>query len=102
MRKAKVFVDENIAGSLVEDDEGLYIFTYDENYKKEPVSLTLPLTKEPYKSKVLFPCFDGLIPEGWMLNIVSKNWKINHSDRMGLLLVCCHDCIGCVRIEKDE
>jgi serine/threonine-protein kinase HipA len=102
MRKAKVFVDENIAGSLVEDDEGLYIFTYDENYKKEPVSLTLPLKKEPYKSKVLFPCFDGLIPEGWMLNIVSKNWKINHSDRMGLLLVCCYDCIGCVRIEKDE
>jgi serine/threonine-protein kinase HipA len=87
---------------LVENNEGMYIFTYDENYNKEPVSLTLPVRKKIYESKIIFPFFDGLIPEGWMLNIASKNWKVNIADRMGLLLACCNDCIGCVRIEEDE
>lgn len=101
MRKAKVFVNNDVAGILVESEEGVYIFKYNDGYDKEPVSLTLPVDKEPYKSKILFPFFDGLIPEGWMLNIASKNWKLNITDRMGLLLACCYDCIGNVRIEKD-
>jgi hypothetical protein len=38
--------------------------------------------------------FDGLIPEGWLLEIAEKTWKIDPRDRMGLLLACCRDCIG--------
>ena len=46
----------------------------------------------------LFPFFDGLIPEGWLLDIAEKNWKLNPRDRMGLLLACCKDCIGAVSV----
>ena len=92
---------ERVAGWLTEDDDG-YAFTYDADYLRsggaEPVSLTLPLTEEPYKSNVLFPFFDGLIPEGWLLNITTKNWKVNPNDRMGLLMACCKDCIGAVGV----
>lgn len=102
MRKAKVFVDDTHAGILEETDEGLYIFQYNKDYNGKQVSLTLPQKKDSYKSQILFPFFDGLIPEGWMLNIIIKNWKLNEKDRMGLLLVCCNDCIGNVRIEKYE
>jgi serine/threonine-protein kinase HipA len=49
---------------------------------------------------VLFPFFDGLIPEGWLLDIAEKNWKLNPRDRMGLLLVCCKDCIGTVSVHS--
>ena len=61
----------------------------------------MPLQKEKYESNVLFPFFDGLIPEGWLLNVVSRNWKIDKNDRFGLLLSACRDCIGdvCVREE---
>lgn len=65
-------------------------------------SLTLPLREAPYESNILFPFFDGLIPEGWLLHIVSKNWKLDQNDRFGLLLVACKDCIGAVRIEEAE
>ncbi|WP_264898916.1 HipA N-terminal domain-containing protein [Sediminibacterium sp. TEGAF015] len=41
------------------------------------VSFTMPVRKQPYISKRLFPFFDGLIPEGWLLNIASESWKIN-------------------------
>ena len=67
-----------------------------------PVSLTLPIREEPYKSKTLFSFFDGLIPEGWLLDIVSRNWKIDPKDRFALLLVACKDPIGNVSIREEK
>ena len=102
-RKARILVKNIFAGTLEETDEG-YLFRYDPNYLKSsdafPVSLTLPLQEGDFKSKSLFPFFDGLIPEGWLLNVVSHNWKINVNDRFGLLLVSCRDSIGCVSVEE--
>ncbi len=89
------------AGTLFEDEEG-YHFQYEADYLEmedaEPVSLTFPLKQEAFHSKVLFPFFDGLIPEGWLLEIAEKSWKINPRDRMGMLLVTCKDCIGAVSV----
>ena len=94
------------AGQLKETTEG-YEFVYDSAYlksdKPEAISLTMPLSDKPFKSAVMFPFFDGLIPEGWLLKVAEKNWKLNPRDRMGLLLVCCRDCIGAVSvIENNE
>jgi serine/threonine-protein kinase HipA len=66
----------------------------------KPVSLTLPLDKNSFQSKVLFPFFDGLIPEGWLLEVAIKTWKINRNDRMGLLFATCKDNIGYVEVVK--
>jgi len=89
------------AGWLTQDDWG-YHFLYDERYLQlasaVPVSLTLPLQSGTFTDKVLFSFFDGLIPEGWLLDIAEKNWKLNPRDRMGLLLACCKDCIGAVSV----
>lgn len=105
MRKARVYMYNELAGFLTESEDG-YLFKYDVNYLNgsvtKPVSLTLPLQEKPYVSKILFPFFDGLIPEGWLLEIAEKNWKLNARDRMGLLLACCKDCIGAVSIEEDN
>lgn len=94
-----------LAGHLSETEEG-YVFLYDENYLKEPkaeaVSLTLPLTNKPYSSNVMLPFFDGLIPEGWLLDVAEHNWKLDARDRMGLLLACCKDCIGAVSIIETQ
>ena len=101
MKQAKVFFQKNFAGVLTEDENG-YAFVYNIDYlqKKDTkaVSLTLPLSEKPYNSQVLFPFFDGLIPEGWLLDIAEQSWKINSRDRMSLLLACCKDCIGAVSI----
>lgn len=102
-RTAYVYVRNIFAGTLKETDAG-YSFIYDYNYlnSEHPssVSVTLPLRTEEYTSKTLFAFFDGLIPEGWLLDIVSKNWKINPKDRFGLLLVACKDPIGNVCIKE--
>ena len=89
------------AGYLSETEDG-YSFWYDTAYLNaahaKAVSLTLPLTDKPYNSKTMIPFFDGLTPEGWLLEVAEKNWKLNERDRMGLLLACCKDCIGAVSI----
>ena len=101
MSRAAIKIDGTIAGWLTQDEDG-YHFVYDTGYASQadarPVSLTLPIQEAPFTSKVLFPFFDGLIPEGWLLDIVEKNWKLNPRDRMGLLLACCKDCIGAVSV----
>lgn len=101
MKQAKVLVGNVFAGVLTEDDMG-YEFQYNPEYLASDnaiaVSLTLPLTEKPYKSNVLFPFFDGLIPEGWLLDIAEQSWKISARDRFSLLLACCKDCIGNVSI----
>lgn len=101
MKQAAVYLRDVKTGILTEDEKG-YTFLYDTDYlssaNAESVSLTLPLSDKPYHDKVLFPFFDGLIPEGWLLDIAEKNWKIDARDRMSLLLACCRDCIGAVGV----
>ena len=103
-RKGQVYIQNHYAGLIAETEEG-YSFTYNEDYLQNanaiPVSLTLPLRETAYTSTVLFPFFDGLIPEGWLLNIVCRNWKIELNDRFGLLLAACKDCIGDVSIRNE-
>lgn len=102
MRQGIVKYNNELAGVLTEDDNGEYRFVYDDAYiKKHPnrfITFNMPVTNRPYISKRLFPFFDGLIPEGWLLNIAAESWKINKNDRMGLLLACCQNAIGAVSI----
>lgn len=102
MRQGIVKYNNIKAGIITEDDNGEYHFVYDKQYiTKYPnqfITFNMPVTSTPYTSKILFPFFDGLIPEGWLLNIAAESWKINKNDRMGLLLACCKNAIGAVSI----
>ena len=102
MRQAIVKYNHVVAGMLTENDNGEYEFQYDKLYvKKYPnqfITFGMPVTNRTYYSKRMFPFFDGLIPEGWLLNIAAKSWKINKNDRMGLLMACCQNAIGAVSV----
>lgn len=101
-RKANMYYDGVKAGILEETDRG-YAFIYDRAFLAKPnaqsISLTMPLQENPYNSTTFFPFFDGLIPEGWLLSLTMKSWKLDARDRMFLLLVACRDCIGAVSVE---
>ena len=100
MRKGKVFVDDIFAGYIIEDNG--YSFSYDPHYltldNALPVSLTLPLSNEVYKSDKIFPFFEGLIPEGFLLEIATSKLNIDEEDKMGLLLTICKDVTGNVSV----
>lgn len=102
MKQAEVFIKDIFCGILTEDEEG-YHFKYDRHYINSPsplpLSPTMPIAEETYHKEMMFPVFDGLIPEGWLLDIASKSWKIDPRDRMSLLVACCKDCIGDISIK---
>ena len=101
MREAEIYRKGILAGILTEDG-GEYRFCYDDAYlaheDAQPISLTLPLQVEAFVSPVLFPFFDGLIPEGWLLDVAIRNTDISVLDCMSLLLLCCKECIGSVSV----
>lgn len=104
-RQAKIYFQDQLGGYLVEGDGG-YSFSYSKEYLEspdpKPISLTLPISKNTYHSNVLFPFFDGLIPEGWLLDIGEKHWKLNPRDRFELLINLCRDTIGAVSVYPME
>lgn len=111
MRQGKVFYNDDFAGIITETNEGDYLFEYDKTYihrfPNQSITFSMPVSDKVYQDKRLFPFFEGLIPEGWLLEIASKSWKLNQNDRMGLLLACCKNCIGAVSViprinESDE
>ena len=101
MRQTSISYKDQLAGILTENDAG-YEFRYLPEYLSseaaKAVSLTFPLQAEAYQSPVLFPFFDGLIPEGWLLDVALRNTDISILDRMSLLMTCCKDCIGAVSV----
>jgi serine/threonine-protein kinase HipA len=103
MRSGRVYYKSHLAGIISESNEGEYIFMYDHQYVKEHpkefITFSMPVSNKTYTDQRLFSFFEGLIPEGWLLDIASENWKINRNDRMGLLLACCQNCIGAVSVE---
>ena len=102
MRQAEIYFYNRLAGYLVEDETG-YTFQYDARYLENnpiPISVNFPLQSGSFHDRTLFPFFDGLIPEGWLLEIALDNWKLDPNDRMGLLLACCRDCIGAASVRE--
>ena len=104
-KRAKIYYKNLCAGVLTETAEGFtfnYLSEYLERADAKPISLTFPLSSATYESSVLFPFFDGLIPEGWLLDVALRNTDISILDRMSLLLLCCKDCIGAVSVVADN
>lgn len=103
MRFINVYFHDVYCGELRELDNG-YEFEYSKNYlsldNPQPISLTLPISKNIYKSKMLFSFFDGLIPEGYLLELLLNSYQLKATDRFDLLIKAGLDTIGAVTIKE--
>lgn len=98
-----MYLRDRLAGTLEQRDRG-YAFRYLSGYlaleDAEEVALSLPLRTEPYLTEHhLPPFFDGLIPEGWMLQLAVRRFGIGPTDRFALLLATAGSPVGAVRVE---
>ncbi len=100
-RKAKIYLRNELAGSLEKIATDEYRFTYSAEWlanKEFPIGLALPLKKDPYIEDSLFPFFDNLIPEGWLLNSLISIYKIDKRNRFGLLMATGQETIGAIKV----
>ena len=100
MIKLRILNHGKLAGILEYSEEDHYLFCYDEAYQGAPISLTMPLEKQSFHYKKLPPFFDGLLPEGIMLEALLRKYKLDKSDYMGQLKQIGQDVVGSVTIEE--
>ncbi len=103
MKKAKIYADGIYAGDLIELEKGAkYRFEYAEGYKGPSISLTLPMGRKIYEFDKFPPFFEGLLPEGMMLEGLLKRAKIDENDLFEQLVRVGGDLIGNITVERKE
>lgn len=105
MRRAKIYCNKVLAGTLSQGRRDAYAFRYDDQYladtQRPPISLTLPKTQQEYRSDHLFPCFFNLLSEGANRKLQSQQLAIDEKDYFGLLLATArHDTIGALTVKE--
>lgn len=103
MRKAQILVNGTPAGILEETEPGRkYRFKYNKDYDGTPVSLTMPLRQEEFLFNKFPPFFEGLLPEGDMLDGLIREKKIDSKDYLSQLIAVGGELVGNVTVEKGK
>ena len=99
MKSARIFQQDQLAGILEARDDGSYRFTYELGYRGEPVSLTMPTSQRVWEFPNFPAPFEGLLPEGVLLDALLRIRKLDRQDLFAQLLAVGHDVVGSLRIE---
>lgn len=109
MRTLIVYRNGERAGVLIEHNPKDYEFRYDDawfaNDKLPAISLTLPKTRQTYRSDHLFPFFFNMLSEGVNKKLQCRQLKIDENDHFGLLAATAtYDTAGAVTVKpvKEE
>ena len=101
MREATIFMNGKLAGFLQEQEpRRIYTFNYIPEYNGPDISLTMPKTKSKYVFNQFPPFFEGLLPEGKMLEGLLSQIKIDADDFFGQLIAVGRDLVGAVTVEE--
>lgn len=103
MRRAQVYIDGIAAGILEETRlNDAYRFQYLAGYDGLSVSLTIPLSRTAYLYDCFPPFFEGLLPEGDMLEGLLRQSKLDRDDLFGQLIAVGGEMVGAVTVEEIE
>ena len=98
LREAEVFQAGILAGYLQQKREELWVFRYAQRYEGTPVSLTLPVRREPYIFNEFPAVFEGLLPEGTQLEVLPKTQKFDCGDYFKQLVTVGNDLVGSLTV----
>ena len=101
VRRARVWVMDEAAGLLEKHDAGRFVFRYLETYFGPPVSLSIPVAKSEYSFDRFPPFFEGLLPEGEMLEGLLHQRKLERDDLFGQLLAVGEEMVGAVTVVEE-
>lgn len=101
MQIADVFFQDMLAGQLTRSSAGgSYCFSYSPDYAGPPISLTMPVRNKPFEFDDFPPFFDGLLPEGFQLESLLRQKKLDRNDCFGQLLLVGADTVGAVSVRE--
>ena len=89
-------------GALEQKNDFEAVFSYSESYLNRPgirpISISLPLQKEPFSPEETRRYFDGLLPEGFTRRSVAQWLQASEDDYLSILHGLGRECLGAVRI----
>lgn len=101
-----VFSAEKKIGRLWLDQQKKFNFEYSEAWLLDqenfPISISLPLKKEPYKNDASRPYFSNLLPEEKIRKVVSEKFGLSEANDFGLLQAIGGDCAGAVSLLLED
>ncbi len=100
MKRAAVLINGKKVAELIEHDRRSYELSYDVDYKGLPISLTLPVKQKKFIFNQFPVYFDGVLPEGMMLDSLLRTKKIDKDDYFSQLLAVGMDLVGHVTVQE--
>jgi HipA-like protein len=102
-----VYRNRELAGELIQENHGSYIFRYYDSYllndSLPAISLTLPKNRQEFRSKFLFPFFYNMLSEGVNKKLQCRLLKIDKKDYFGLLTETAkYDTIGPITLKASR
>ncbi len=91
-----------ITGSSDYDASFCYSGHYLESETARPISISLPLTSEPYAPGPTRRFFEGLLPEGFMRRTVAEQNRTDDGDYLSILEMLGAECLGAVQIKGEN
>jgi len=103
MRRAYIYM-HGVPAAVLEETKlnKEYRFQYLDEYEGPPVSLTIPVNRTVYLYDCFPPFFDGLLPEGDMLEGLLRQSKIDRNDLFGQLTAVGREMVGAVTVKEME
>jgi HipA-like protein len=90
MQSGNVYRNGIYVGEISKDDNATYRFAYSGEYLASedavPISVNLPLQREPFLSKTLFAFFFNMLAEGNIKALQCKELRIDEDDHFTRLL----------------
>jgi len=103
MRRAEVSMHGMPAGILEEIEAGKkYRFAYFERYNGPSIALTMPADRKEFVFERFPPFFDGLLPEGLLLEGLLKQRKIDKFDYLSQLIAVGNELVGAVTVQEKK
>lgn len=101
MRKAEVYMHNNLAGYLIETSvNSTYRFEYSEGYNGKAISVTMPVRQKSYEYEEFPAFFEGLLPEGINLEALLNIREIDPNDKFLQLMAVGQDTVGAVTVKE--
>jgi len=101
MQIADVFFQDMLAGQLTRlETKNEFRFTYSPDYTGPPISQTMPVRNGSFEFDSFPPFFDGLLPEGFQLEALLRQRKLDRNDCFGQLLLVGADTVGAVSVRE--
>ncbi len=90
-----------ICGNGISDAEFQYTPAYLADPAAAPLSVSLPLSEEPYSPAETAGFFEGLLPEGFTRRSVAQWMHVDEGDYLSILHGLGRECLGAVCVTED-